>query len=241
MTTLNSVISVCALANSLYATKGNREDGNNTPPPPVLSRKEVCISVGLINLFFCPFGSMPNCHGAGGLAAQHRFGARHGTSVVFLGICKILLAIFFGKSALTLLDAFPVSILGVMLAIAGLELATTGLTFLVNHSFKDIIQIEPRRNFDDEEQGGNLHGNSNNDVDRRPNSITIIDVNSPIQKKERLRRNAMVAIVTTSVTVSLGKAHIGAFSGWVVHMIFDDGISEPLQKLQFFCRNRHGD
>lgn len=62
-----------------------------------------------MNLVFCPFGSMPYCHGAGGLAGQHRLGARHGASVFFLGVTKIILAVFFGASALTLLDAFPES------------------------------------------------------------------------------------------------------------------------------------
>jgi hypothetical protein len=87
-----------------------------------------------MNLIMCPFGAMPNCHGAGGLAGQHRLGARHGASVVFLGVHKILLSVFFGASALTLLDALPKAILGVMLAIAGQELTTTGFLLLVSQS-----------------------------------------------------------------------------------------------------------
>jgi hypothetical protein len=136
LTTLNSVISVCALAHCLYPEKRNpnRPAGKNDA---VITRKEMSISVGLINIFFVPFGSMPNCHGAGGLAGQHRLGARHGASVVFLGTCKVLLAIFFGSSALTLLDAVPTSVLGVMLAIAGQELATTGFTLLVSSVEKE--------------------------------------------------------------------------------------------------------
>jgi len=130
LTTLNSVISVCCLAHQLYPEKRH----TNGVSDAVVSRREVCASVGLMNLVFCPFGSMPNCHGAGGLAAQHRLGARHGASVVFLGINKTLLAIFFGASALTILDAMPDAILGVMLAIAGQELATTGFTLLVSSS-----------------------------------------------------------------------------------------------------------
>ena len=132
LTTLNSVISVCCLAHSLYPEKRH----TNSRTDAVVSRREVSVSVGLMNLVFCPFGSMPNCHGAGGLAAQHRLGARHGASVVFLGINKMLLAIFFGASALTLLDALPDAILGVMLAIAGQELATTGFSLLVASSPK---------------------------------------------------------------------------------------------------------
>ena len=130
LTTLNSVIAVCALAQSLYPEK-KREDAEENSTDAVISRKDVAISVGLMNLVFVPFGSMPNCHGAGGLAGQHRFGARHGSSVVFLGICKMAIAIFFGASALTLLDSFPNAILGLMLVIAGHELSTQGFMVLV--------------------------------------------------------------------------------------------------------------
>lgn len=129
LTTLNSVISVCCLAHQLYPEKRNpnlSEDRSDA----VITRREVSISVGLMNLLLCPLGSMPNCHGAGGLAGQHRFGARHGTSVVLLGIFKVLLAIFFGGSALSMLDAFPVAVLGVMVSIAGLELVGTGVGML---------------------------------------------------------------------------------------------------------------
>jgi MFS superfamily sulfate permease-like transporter len=124
LTTLNSVISVCCLASTLYPSK------------PTITRKEVAVSVGIMNLICCPLGAMPNCHGAGGLAGQHRFGARHGASIVFLGVQKMLVAIIFGASALTLLDALPNAILGVMLAITGQELATTGLILLTKDKEK---------------------------------------------------------------------------------------------------------
>jgi MFS superfamily sulfate permease-like transporter len=63
------------------------------------------------------------CHGAGGLAGQYRFGARTNGSILFLGTVKLLLAVFLGASLMTLCGAFPASILGVMLAFAGMELA----------------------------------------------------------------------------------------------------------------------
>jgi MFS superfamily sulfate permease-like transporter len=134
LTTLNSVISVCCLAHSLYPEKRNPKAVAQNRNDAVISQRDVAISVGLMNLIMCPFGAMPNCHGAGGLAGQHRLGARHGASVVFLGVHKILLAVFFGASALTLLDALPKAILGVMLAIAGQELTTTGFLLLVSQS-----------------------------------------------------------------------------------------------------------
>jgi len=110
LTTLNSVIAVCALSVDLF------------PGCPARPRK-VAISVGLMNLISGWFGAMPMCHGAGGLAGQYRFGARSNASILFLGGVKILLAVFFGGSLLTLLHIYPNSILGVLLSISGLELA----------------------------------------------------------------------------------------------------------------------
>jgi MFS superfamily sulfate permease-like transporter len=110
LTTLNSVIAVCALSLDLFP---------NRPARP----QAVAISVGLMNLVSGWFGAMPMCHGAGGLAGQYRFGARSGSSIVFLGSVKLLLAIFLGGSLLALLHVYPNSVLGVLLSIGGIELA----------------------------------------------------------------------------------------------------------------------
>jgi hypothetical protein len=157
-----------------------------------------------MNLIFCPFGSMPNCHGAGGLAGQHRLGARHGASVVFLGVAKMCLAIFFGASALTLLDAFPDAILGVMLAIAGQELATTGFTLLVK-SIEDEVNTE-HDSLDDSEL-------------RR-------------EKSRKLRQNTVIAVITALVIISLGQTHYGALSGFIAHMIYGDGTDDFRQWIR---------
>ncbi len=69
---------------------------------------------------------MPVCHGAGGLAAQYRFGARRGVSMVLLGLAKMLVAVSLGGATLSLLDSFPRSVLGVLLVCAGLELGLAG-------------------------------------------------------------------------------------------------------------------
>ena len=110
LTTLNSVIAVCALSTDLF-------------PAKAAAPRKVATSVGLMNLVCCPFGAMPMCHGAGGLAAQYRFGARTGGSVVMLGIAKMGLALLFGGSLLAWLQAYPRSVLGVLLLFSGLELA----------------------------------------------------------------------------------------------------------------------
>ena len=203
LTTLNSVISVCALAHSLYPEK-RKSGAGLASTDAVISRKEVAISVGLMNLIFCPFGAMPNCHGAGGLAGQHRLGARHGASVIFLGAAKMCLAIFFGASALTLLDAFPDAVLGVMLAIAGQELATTGFTLLVR-SIDDEVSTE--------------HASLNDSERSR-------------EKARRLRQSTVIAIITALVIISLGKTHYGALSGFVAHMIYGDGTDDFRQWIR---------
>lgn len=110
LTLLNSVVAVCALSADLYPGRG-------------VAPRRVAASVGLMNLLSVPFGGLPMCHGAGGLAAQHRFGARTGGSVVMLGSLKILAGLLFGAGLLPLLQAYPRSILAVMLILAGATLA----------------------------------------------------------------------------------------------------------------------
>jgi MFS superfamily sulfate permease-like transporter len=119
LTTLNSVIAVCALSASLF-------------PDRPLSPRKISISVGLMNLVGVWFGAMPMCHGAGGLAGQYRFGARTNGSILFLGAVKVLLALLFGSSLLALAKTFPMSILGVMVGISGIELAASGVRDSMN-------------------------------------------------------------------------------------------------------------
>ncbi|KAI2640116.1 hypothetical protein GGS21DRAFT_505299 [Xylaria nigripes] len=124
LTTLNSVIAVSALASDLLP---------HLPSPSVTA---VGISVALMNLSGCWFGAMPVCHGSGGLAAQYRFGARSGASVMLLGALKVVLGVFFGESLLHLLQTFPRSLLGIMVLASGLELARVGQS--LNHGASDL-------------------------------------------------------------------------------------------------------
>lgn len=87
------------------------------------NNKGFAMSMGIMNILAGLFCAMPMCHGAGGLAAHYRFGARTGGSNIMIGIVFIIVALFFGKIAITLLTAIPASVLGVMLVFAGLELA----------------------------------------------------------------------------------------------------------------------
>ena len=110
LTLLNSVIAVCALSGDYFPGRG-------------IAPRKMAASVGLMNLVCVPLGGIPMCHGAGGLAAQFRFVARSGGSVVMLGVLKIAAGLAFGGALLSLLQFYPVAILGPMLIMAGLTLA----------------------------------------------------------------------------------------------------------------------
>lgn len=111
LTMLNSVISVTHLANQWF-------------PDRYMRPGSIATSVGLMNLVGCWFGAFPSCHGAGGLAAQVRFGARWGTAPVLLGLFKIFISLLFGSSLIGIFQAFSTSILGSMLVFSGIELAS---------------------------------------------------------------------------------------------------------------------
>lgn len=118
LTLANSCISVCALSVDLF---GDPDTGGKGA-----RRVAVTSSIGLMNLVGCWFGGMPSCHGAGGLAAQFRFGARGGMAVLMLGLGKIVLAVFLGQTLDDIISVYPRTILGVLLLFAGVELASVG-------------------------------------------------------------------------------------------------------------------
>jgi MFS superfamily sulfate permease-like transporter len=76
-----------------------------------------------MNLFGATFGGVPMCHGAGGLAAKVHFGARSGGAPIILGVVLVIGALGFSEALIGLLRAFPGPILGVMLLVAGAQLA----------------------------------------------------------------------------------------------------------------------
>ncbi|MEX2615798.1 MAG: putative sulfate/molybdate transporter [Alphaproteobacteria bacterium] len=81
------------------------------------------VTSGLANILLTPFGALPMCHGAGGLAAHHRFGARSGTAPLLLGLALLVLALLPGGGGLALLGAVPAAGLGALLMLASAQLA----------------------------------------------------------------------------------------------------------------------
>ncbi len=110
LTLLNSVIAVCALSADYFPQRG-------------IAPRKMAMSVGMMNILCVPFGAIPLCHGAGGLAAQYSFGARTGGSVIMLGVLKLLLGLIIGGFLLQVLSNYPYAILAPMLVFAGIELA----------------------------------------------------------------------------------------------------------------------
>lgn len=81
------------------------------------------MAFGCILSFF--LGGMPICHGAGGLAAHYRFGARTSGSNYMIGTVFVLLVLFLGSGIMRIIFLIPMSILGVLLVFAGSQLALT--------------------------------------------------------------------------------------------------------------------
>ena len=87
--------------------------------------RSLTLSMALANLLSFVVGGMPLCHGAGGLAAHYRFGARTAGSNFMIGIVFLALAFFLGIHALAVVYLLPMAILGVLLIFAGGQLALT--------------------------------------------------------------------------------------------------------------------
>jgi MFS superfamily sulfate permease-like transporter len=85
---------------------------------------ELSATMGATNLLAVPLGGIPMCHGCDGVAGKHAFGARTGGANVVLGV-GYLLAVPFATPAL--LGAFPVAMLGALLAIVAVSLARNAL------------------------------------------------------------------------------------------------------------------
>jgi hypothetical protein len=117
LTLLNSVLSLTELSNVLF-------------PESIMTIKEISLSIFTINCFSVFLGAIPSCHGAGGLMSQYSYGARTGTSMVILGVFKILISVLLGNCLDQVLSKFPIPILGILLLSSGIELSIHGLKSL---------------------------------------------------------------------------------------------------------------
>lgn len=84
----------------------------------------LCTSIGIMNLVSSPLGGFPMCHGAGGLAAHSRFGARSGLAMVIGGVIFLAIALFFGHP--DTLAMLPVGLFGALLVFVAIEIGRHG-------------------------------------------------------------------------------------------------------------------
>ena len=116
MTLGNAVVAYADLSGEYFGEQSKK-----------ITYKSTCISMSLANFLSSCIGGMPLCHGAGGLAAHYRFGARTAGSNVMIGAIFVALAIFLGRHCLSIVYLLPLSVLGVLLLFAGCELSLTVL------------------------------------------------------------------------------------------------------------------
>ena len=114
MTLGNAVIANADLSREYFGKDSER-----------VTYRALCVSQGLANILSFFVGGMPLCHGAGGLAAHYRFGARTAGSNLMIGGIFVLLALLLGTHSLAVVYLLPMSILGVLLIFAGTQLALT--------------------------------------------------------------------------------------------------------------------
>lgn len=112
LTVSNAIIVTAAVTATLYPERAARS-----------TERTLSLSTGVGNLLLAPLGALPMCHGAGGVVAQHRFGARSASAPLLLGGVLLAAALFAGETAAALLAAFPLPVAGALLVVAGIDLA----------------------------------------------------------------------------------------------------------------------
>lgn len=105
LTLTNAVLATSLLASDLFKEK--------------ISNKKLSTTIGITNLIAPFLGGLPMCHGAGGMAAHYRFGARTGGADIMAGLIFVAFS-FIATSAV--LGVIPVGIMGTLLFFAGAEL-----------------------------------------------------------------------------------------------------------------------
>jgi MFS superfamily sulfate permease-like transporter len=130
LTVTNAVIVTAGLSREFFPTNG-----------AIGSERNLAISSGLANVLLSPFGAMPMCHGAGGLQAQYRFGARTGLAPIIFGSVLLVLAIAFSRDAAALFAVIPIGAVGALLTLAGTDLAISRRLFDARPSCWPVIGV----------------------------------------------------------------------------------------------------
>jgi hypothetical protein len=105
LTLTNAVLATSLLASDLFKEK--------------ISNRKLSITIGATNMVAPVMGGFPMCHGAGGMAAHYRFGARTGGADIMIGLLFVAISFVATSAMLTII---PPGILGTLLLFTGLEM-----------------------------------------------------------------------------------------------------------------------
>ncbi len=108
-----------SLGNSVLATERLAKD---LFPEAKITVKKIGYTYGLMNLVNPILGGIPTCHGCGGMAGMHFFGARTGGAPVIYGLFYVVLGLLFGRALDTIVKLFPLSLLGAILVFEAVSL-----------------------------------------------------------------------------------------------------------------------
>jgi SulP family sulfate permease len=112
-----------SIGNSVIATAATAEHYFGAAAQRVTSRR-LSLSMGLANLAVSPLGGMPMCHGAGGMTAHYRTGARTGLGIAVYGCVLAALGLALGATAPVVLALIPAAVLAGFLLYVGIEHAS---------------------------------------------------------------------------------------------------------------------
>ncbi|MEZ5651665.1 MAG: molybdate transporter family protein [Burkholderiaceae bacterium] len=127
LTLLNAVVVTVAVSHAVFPAARR-----------TVNERRLAATNGLLNLLLAPLGAMPMCHGAGGVSAHHRFGARSvGAPLLLAVLCAA--AAFAGPSVIGVLTAIPAPVVGALLLFAALDLILTRRVFDARRDCQPVI------------------------------------------------------------------------------------------------------
>jgi MFS superfamily sulfate permease-like transporter len=110
-----------SLGNSIFAT---RQIVNDFFPEKRITIRKISYTYSLMNIVNPFFGGIPTCHGSGGMAGHYTFGARTAGSIVIYGSLFIIAGLFFAGKFHSIINYFPLPVLGVVLFFESITLIT---------------------------------------------------------------------------------------------------------------------
>lgn len=108
-----------SVSNSVIATEQTLRD---LFPRARVGVRKIGLTYSAVNLIAPLFGGIPACHGCGGIAGHHTFGARTGGSVILYGSFYVAIGLLLSEPLHEVVKLFPQPILGVILLFEALAL-----------------------------------------------------------------------------------------------------------------------